>query len=85
MRLAILAALAAGALLAWLNVRDMLPSRRRSFDDIDDAIDWLTGGKGTLDDPMGDVQSDPWPGSYIDNPVLVRMREAYRGHPIGRT
>lgn len=57
-RLLILAALAAGALLAWLNVRDLIG-------------DWLTARRaleryGDMDwsrfDPMDDVQpSDPWP------------------------
>lgn len=139
MRLAILAALGAGALLAWLNVRDLIHRHRYCYcsGDPQERHRVCCGGTPHRADPMDAVQADPWtsvladtsygrsarqaldeglaqaargetvpyivgePGPevsptvagtwdasdepYIDNPVLVNMRRAYGGRPLGGT
>src|SRR5690606_27175238 len=87
----LLALAAVAALAAWLNVRDLLRAPKPQPDPLDTvqpADPWpprATGG------PVGRVQpfivgeSGPeWIDNrpYLDDPVLVRMRDAYRGNPL---
>lgn len=58
-RLLILAALAAGALLAWLNVRDLV----RLFHERSGSDTGATRSPDAQADPMDAVQADPWPAS----------------------
>lgn len=100
-RLAILAILAAGALLAWLNVRDLIHRHRYCYcsGDPQERHRVCCGGTPHRADPMDAVQADPWPTSVRDNLApaldpdppylealpLARMRRAYGGNPLANT
>lgn len=79
MRLAILAALAAGALLAWRRRSERAMDARADEMDAVQADPWPASVR---DNVVPALDPDP---PYLEAMALVNMRRAYGGNPIANT